>query len=403
MSDSTLLFVAALLAFAVGIAHSLLGEMYLLMRLFRRPDLPTLFGSTSFTVRTLRFAWHITTVAWWGFAAMLLLASRDALTQENALLALAVTMLVTAAMILIASRGKHLAWPVFAVIAAAAFYAPIASPQDHPLVSAYAGSTIDSRKVEEFGEYKLVTGRDAKGEFTGENLKGKLTRIVYLNPAGRSTLEIFANYQKALAAAGFKTLYGCALDTCGPAYARSAWGRYNGLFTAADGDPRYLAGKLTTGASTAYVAVMVGRGRSQVDVVETTGMQEGMVTVDAKALGEGLDRDGRVSVYGIYFDTGKSEVKPESKAALDQIAALLKARPALKLYVVGHTDMTGALAHNRTLSEARARAVVTALVNGHGIAAARLEGHGVGPLAPVASNAAETGRAKNRRVELVAR
>lgn len=122
MSDSTLLIVAALLTFGVGIAHSVLGEKLLLIRLFRRPDLPTLAGSTSFAMRTLRFAWHITTVAWWGFGAMLLLASRDALTQANALRALAVTMLVTAAMILIASRGKHLAWPVFAAIAAAALW-----------------------------------------------------------------------------------------------------------------------------------------------------------------------------------------------------------------------------------------------------------------------------------------
>lgn len=123
MSDSTLLMIAAMLTFVVGIAHSFLGEKYLLMRLFRRPDLPKLAGSTTFAVRTLRFAWHITTIAWWGFAAMLVLASRDALSRDNALLALAFTMVVTAAMILIASRGKHLAWPVFAAIAAVAFWA----------------------------------------------------------------------------------------------------------------------------------------------------------------------------------------------------------------------------------------------------------------------------------------
>lgn len=122
MSDSTLLTVAAALTFAVGLAHSFLGEKYLLMRLFHRPDFPTLLGSATFAVRTLRFAWHITTVAWWGFAALLLLAARDALTRDNALRALAVTMLVTGATILVASRGKHLAWPVFAAIAAAAFW-----------------------------------------------------------------------------------------------------------------------------------------------------------------------------------------------------------------------------------------------------------------------------------------
>ena len=403
MSSATLLLVAAVLTFAVGMAHSFLGEKYILIRLFRRSDLPKLLGDTTFTVRTLRFAWHLTTVAWCGFGAMLWLGSRDELSAENTLMVLAVTMLVTAVTVLVASRGRHLAWPVFTAIAFAAFYAPSATAQDHPLLSAYSGSVIQKRNVEEYGEYQLVTGRNAKGELTGEALQGKLTRIVYQNPAERSTLEIFRNYQQALTGAGMTTIYSCAIDECGPAYARSAWGRYNGLFTASDGDPRYIAGKIATDKGTAYVAIMVGRQRSQVDVIEITGMQQGMVGVDAAALGQGLDRDGRVSVYGIYFDTDKSEVKPESKAAIGEIAALLKARLALKLYVVGHTDLTGALAHNRALSEARARAVVAMLVDGHGIAATRLEGHGVGPLAPVASNADETGRAKNRRVELVAR
>ena len=77
-------------------------------------------------------------------------------------------------------------------------------------------------------------------------------------------------------------------------------------------------------------------------------------------------------------------------------------QPSLRLHVVGHTDNVGALAHNMTLSKQRAEAVVNALVTNYQIAAARLIANGVGPLAPVASNAAEEGRAKNRRVELVA-
>jgi outer membrane protein OmpA-like peptidoglycan-associated protein len=291
----------------------------------------------------------------------------------------------------------------FAAICVALLQATAAQAQDHPLLSAYAGSTIDSRKVEEFGAYKFVKGRDEKGAFVSEELQGKITRIVYRNPGDRSTLEIFNNYEKALTGKGMGTMWSCALDECGPAFARSAWDRYNGLFAAADGDPHYLAGRIAGGKTIAYVAVMVGRARTQVDIIEIAAMQEGQVAVDATGLGAGLDRDGRVSVYGIYFDTGQSAIKPESKPTLDEIAALLKARPALKLYVVGHTDMTGALAPNRALSEARALAVVTALVRKYGIAAARLEGHGVGPLAPVAPNAEEAGRAKNRRVELVAR
>jgi OmpA-OmpF porin, OOP family len=275
--------------------------------------------------------------------------------------------------------------------------------EDHPLVSRYEGSKLKSRKVEEFGQYKLVTGKTAKGDPAGETLEGKVTRIVYENPADRSTLEIYRNYRDALEKAGITVLYACELDACGPNYARSAWNRFNGLFAAADRDPRYLAGKLTAGSGAAYVAVMVGRARTQLDIVELKAMEADKVVADAAALAKEIDQEGRVSVYGILFDTDKADVKPASRPALEEIAKLLRERPALKLYVVGHTDMTGDFAHNASLSEARARAVVDALVKSHGIPAARLEGHGVGPLAPVAVNTTEAGRAKNRRVELVAR
>ena len=94
-------------------------------------------------------------------------------------------------------------------------------------------------------------------------------------------------------------------------------------------------------------------------------------------------------------------LKPESDAAVAEIAKMLQADPALKVYVVGHTDNVASLDLNMKLSQARADSVVQALVAKHGIAAARLTGRGVGPLCPVASNDAEDGRAKNRRVELV--
>jgi len=120
---TALLLVAALLSFVVGLAHSVLGEKYILMRLFRRPDLPKLFGDMTFTARTLRFAWHLTTIAWWGGGAMLVLASRGLLSQRNSLIVLAATMLATAAVILVASRGRHLAWPVFLAIAVISLWA----------------------------------------------------------------------------------------------------------------------------------------------------------------------------------------------------------------------------------------------------------------------------------------
>lgn len=115
----------AFLAVAVGIAHSVLGERYVLTRLFRRDQLPKLFGGTWFTRRTLRFAWHLTSVAWWGFAAQLAWAGGffggDEPTVEGLLRVVAVTFAVSAVVTLAASRGRHLAWVVFAGIAVCAW------------------------------------------------------------------------------------------------------------------------------------------------------------------------------------------------------------------------------------------------------------------------------------------
>ena len=138
-----------------------------------------------------------------------------------------------------------------------------------------------------------------------------------------------------------------------------------------------------------------------VDVLETKAMQQNMVVVSASEIGKSLTTQGKVAIYGIYFDTGKADIKPDSKPSLDQIAAFLKAEPGVKLHVVGHTDSVGGFDGNLALSRRRAEAVAAALVKDYGVAAGRLVGNGVASLAPVASNASEEGRAKNRRVELV--
>jgi outer membrane protein OmpA-like peptidoglycan-associated protein len=138
-----------------------------------------------------------------------------------------------------------------------------------------------------------------------------------------------------------------------------------------------------------------------VHVIETKAMEGGLVTASAAELAAGLDRDGHISVYNIYFDTGKADLRPESKPALDQVAALLENQAGLRLMVVGHTDSTGALDVNMRLSADRAAAVVKVLTSTYGVAVARLSPHGAGPLAPVASNRTEEGKARNRRVDLV--
>ena len=118
-----MLLVAAVLIFITGCAHSYLGERYILIRLFKRGSLPKLFGGTEFTEGTLRFAWHITTVAWWAIALLLILAHRGSLSSTSALHVIAGTALASAALPIFFTRGKHLSWVVFVLVAALVFFA----------------------------------------------------------------------------------------------------------------------------------------------------------------------------------------------------------------------------------------------------------------------------------------
>jgi OOP family OmpA-OmpF porin len=230
-------------------------------------------------------------------------------------------------------------------------------------------------KTEEYGTYAYQTTSNAKAKTPVE---GKFTVITYsyTGPRGGepSALAMVRNYEAAIAKVGGSVVYS---------------------------DPaRWVTGKVVKDGKEAWFQAEKGNGKIWLRIVEKKAMTQ-YIVADAAAFGNDINATGHVAVYGIYFDTNKSEVKPDSRPALEEIAKLLAQSPGLKLLVVGHTDMTGSLDANMKLSQARADSVVQALVSQHGVAPARLKGHGVGPLAPVASNDTEEGRAKNRRVELV--
>ena len=110
-----MLLVAAILIFAIGLAHSCLGEKYILIRLFRQP-LPKLFGDDHFTRQTLRFAWHLTSIAWFGFGVLLVLVYLGDISRSSLLNVVGTTFAITAFTALLASRGKHLSWLVFGAV-----------------------------------------------------------------------------------------------------------------------------------------------------------------------------------------------------------------------------------------------------------------------------------------------
>ena len=281
---------------------------------------------------------------------------------------------------------------------------------DHPLISRYPGSYIAKYLTKEFDEFALPLGpvNEENTITKNQHLEGKITRIVYVAPAGRTVLEVFRNYQDALKKGGFETLFTCGPQGCGStianAYANSSdnadyWGPEHGI--------HYISAKLARQEGDVYVSLLVddqgpdSRTDAELYVIEVKPMESGLITVDAASLANDINRTGHASVYGIYFDTGKADIKPESAATLSEIAKLLQGDPTLKLYVVGHTDNQGALDLNMDLALRRAQAVLAALTTKYAVPAGRLKAYGCGPYAPVASNDSEDGRAKNRRVELV--
>ena len=302
----------------------------------------------------------------------------------------------------------------------------------------YSGSLLIYRDDAAYDEMKFPIGKvsskdDQAVAARSLDRSGQRTTLQYLTPAGKSSLEVVRNYQQDLKAAGYKATYECAGEACGSAdwiragyfvstlVSSAYWSNIGDNTPAACGgganvgDFRYaLLDNAATGSTVAVAAWRPGilsaycdepeyQKRTSVIVVkmDTKAREQAMETLSASEMGKSLDANGKVAVYGILFDTNKADIKPESKASLEQIGTLLKQQTRLKLHVVGHTDNVGTLPANIDLSKRRAEAVVAALSSGYGIARDRLTANGVASLAPVASNGDESGRAKNRRVELV--
>ncbi len=315
--------------------------------------------------------------------------------------------------------GVALAFAAWTGIVAAQA-ADIPGSADHPAIKRYDGATIVGFDVQEFDEYRAILGPmertdDGPKYEKTKALEGTLTRILYQAPKERSTLEIVRNYEASLAEEGFETQFACKRDECGGgffSYIKDVWqnGWIKQVFYSRPVDQRFLAARLARPEGNLWAFVYVAEHTLlnsiagpfvQVDVLQEAAMARNMVRVDPAVLDKDISTLGHAAIYGIFFDTDQARLKAESAQALGAIAELLESRPDLRVHVVGHTDSVGAFDYNLDLSRRRAAAVVDELVGRYGIAADRLTPNGVGPLAPVASNRSEEGRAENRRVELV--
>lgn len=280
--------------------------------------------------------------------------------------------------------------------------------KDSHLLPRYPGARIYNHKKVDTETVTIPVATNASDK-TPLKLTGDLTTHTY-EIENVSTLKVYENYKAALTSAGFNIISQCELESCG----NKEQAKELGGQLANSGDvynwytkPYYLLAKKTQASGNVYVALFMGGYEDEVGlqqiVLEERTVQTGLVNVNADQLKQQIDADGKALIYGIYFDTGKADIKPESKPTLDAIAELLKRNSDLLLYVVGHTDDTGDMSANVTLSKQRADSVVAALVKDYKVTSSRLVAQGVGPYAPASNNTSDAGKQKNRRVELVKR
>jgi outer membrane protein OmpA-like peptidoglycan-associated protein len=341
--------------------------------------------------------------------------------------------------LLMSQRGglvtKIVTAALFFIITTAAWATDLADTKDHPLLKRFSGSEIVGYDVKRFDEYSLQTSTYKRyNQDTGRRefakpprqLEGSVTRIWYEAANQTSSAELAGNYRNELKSQGFQIIYDSSKDPAAGKWIgflniygdikiktnRSNYifraANYNGLrvLSAVKERPEgdiyvYLTAVEWTKNDTTYKAKQ--GAYAAVDIIEVRPMKQNMVVVKAAEMSKAITLHGKVALYGVFFDTDQATIKPESKATLVEIANLLKQEKNLSLHVVGHTDNTGSFEHNLDLSKRRANAVTTAISKEYGIDPKRLTPNGVANLAPVASNATEEGRAKNRRVELVPR
>lgn len=282
----------------------------------------------------------------------------------------------------------------------------VAGSRDFPGIGRFGGSVITGYEVKDFDAVRLQARpfQDSRPA-DARRLEGRVTRIAYRTGPGPSILEVSRNFENQLQRAGFEPLVACDADACGGIPFSEAVDSLPVPQMWVDGfDFRYAAFRKAEAGRETYAAVLVSRNNDEVTAqltVAVVGALENKM-VDAAEMAKGLKEKGHIALYGIYFDTDKAVIKPESKPTLDEMGKLLRAQPQLNVVVVGHTDSQGTFDYNMDLSRRRAEAVLAALTRSYGIAATRLRAAGVGFLAPIGSNAADDGRALNRRVELVA-
>lgn len=238
------------------------------------------------------------------------------------------------------------------------------------VVSRMPGCVISRCDHKDFNAADMPRSKNEKGH----QVEGEFDFTVYRCPSGKSPVELGRNTEAALKNAGFSILYTDVYS----------------------GGARFW---MTAQNGGEWVKLYVVSDAYELTTVKEKPMEQAM-TANADGWAQQIKQTGRVSLYGINFDTGKATIRPDSAATLNEIVKLLQSNPSWAMLVAGHTDNVGSEPMNLTLSRQRAQSVI-AWLSAHGVQEVRLVPAGFGDTRPIAPNTDEAGRQKNRRVDLV--
>ncbi|MCL1825023.1 MAG: OmpA family protein [Betaproteobacteria bacterium] len=274
------------------------------------------------------------------------------------------------------------------------FFTP---PEGHRYVTGTRDNLNENESLKKFTRYYFPVGKESLYPVEGKTLKATFYNEERKSTSNPDVLVIQRNYENAITAAGGVKVFDGEVEHSKTYGALSSEDRnLYGPESYSDTRQVYVIRKQDMEI---WFEINCGAGRCYFTVTQKGEMKQTVGVVPVSEMKEALDKVGHIALY-INFDTDKASIRPYSQGTIDEIVKLLETYPDLKIRIEGHTDDTGGVEHNATLSENRASSVYGALL-ARGISQNRLEAKGFGTTHPIANNGTEEGRAKNRRVEIV--